>query len=408
MQTRTPASLGNFQLVQKIQSEIRREGCLTFARFMDLALYDHQNGYYMTRRYELSHSEEAGGSERIGWTGDFYTAPDLYPLLAKAIFKQILEVDDLLNHPSKLTILELGGGKGLLAKDVLRECEGGAPELQSRINYLLIECSPIMRATQRGHLKEFLQRGWSIQWVSSLSDLKAGEITGVIFSNEFVDALPVHRVTMQEGSIREVYVHWDNKDFSERLARPSTSELSTYLDENGVQLPDEFTTEIHLAAVRWMGEIARVLNRGLVLTIDYGHTAQDYYESSRKTGTLLCYYRHSVSENPYVHVGDQDITAHVNFSGLAVMGERMGLVVTGFTNMMSFLLSLGADEMLDELDQDSEELQSAILLLRPNGMGETFKVLIQHKGMTTPSLQGLRYRPFFEGALLGRGPTVRR
>ena len=294
-------------------------------------------------------------------------------MLAKAIFKQIQEVDDLLNHPSRLTILELGGGKGLLAKDVLRECETVAPALQSRINYMLVERSPIMRASQEGNLIEFLQRGWSIQWASSFSDLEAGEITGVIFSNEFVDALPVHRVTMQDGSLKEIFVHCENEDFFERLGTPSTGELSTYLDENRIQLTNDFTTEVHLEAVRWVEEIARVLDRGLALTIDYGHTAQDYYGSSRKNGTLLCYYRHTVSVNPYVHVGEQDITAHVNFSGLALTGERMGLEVTGFTNLMSFLLSLGAEEMVAGLDQESKVLQSAIQLLRPNSMGETFK-----------------------------------
>ena len=141
----------------------------------------------------------------------------------------------------------------------------------------------------------------------------------------------------------------------------------------------------------------------MVLTIDYGHTVKDYYGSSRKNGTLLCYYRHTVSDQPYRHVGEQDITAHVNFTGLALAGERVGLSVAGFTNLMSFLLSLGAEEMLAGLEQESKELQSAIHLLRPNGMGETFKVLIQQKGMDPPSFQGLRYRPFFEGVLFGIG-----
>jgi len=365
---------------------------------MELALYDPQDGYYMTSCSQETAARETG-RERIGWSGDFYTAPDVHPLLAKAIFKQIQEVDDLLNHPSKLTILEMGGGKGLLARDILRECEMVAPEVLSRLSYLLIECSPAMRASQEHHLGEFLQKGLSIQWASSLSDLETRQVTGIIFSNEFVDALPVHRVTMQDGSFKEVFVDCDGEGFGERLGPLSSDEISTYLKDGHVNLPEGYTTEVHLDALRWIREVDRVLKKGIVLTIDYGHTAQDYYGSSRQNGTLLCYYRHTVSDQPYAHVGEQDITAHVNFSGLALAGERTGLSVTGFTNLMSFLLSLGAEEMLAGLDQESKELQSAIHLLRPNGMGETFKVFIQHKGMNAPSLKGLRQRPFFEGAL---------
>ena len=400
MQSEISVQKGNSQLIQTIQSEIRRKGCLTFARFMELALYDPQDGYYMTSRSQETPAMEAGG-ERIGWSGDFYTAPDLHPLLAKAIIKQIQEIDDLLNHPSKLTILEMGGGKGLLARDILRECEMIAPEVLSRLCYLLIECSPTMRASQEHHLEEFLQKGLSIQWASSLSELETQQVIGVIFSNEFVDALPVHRVTMQEGSLKEVFVHCEGEGFGERLGPLSSEEISTYLKDGYGTLPEGHTTEVHLEAQHWIGEIARVLDKGIVLTIDYGHTAQDYYGPSRKKGTLRCYHRHTVSDQPYAHLGEQDITAHVNFSGLALAGERTGLSVTGFTNLMSFLLSLGAEEMLGGLDQESKELHSAIQLLRPNGMGETFKVFIQHKGMRAPTLRGFRYRPFFEGALLG-------
>jgi SAM-dependent MidA family methyltransferase len=392
------AQRGNRQLIQTIQSEIRQRGCLTFARFMELALYDPQFGYYMT---SCSQENDRMGTERnrIGWSGDFYTAPDVNPLLAKAIFKQIQEVDDLLKYPAELTIVEMGGGKGLLAKDILGDCEKVAPETLSRFTYILVECSPVMRASQIRHLGKFLEKGLSIQWVSALSELETQQVTGIIFSNEFFDALPVHRVTMQGGTLKEVFVDCEGEGFGERWGKPSTEAISTYLKDNHVSLPDRYTTEVHLQAVGWMEEAARVLNRGIVLTIDYGHTAEDYYGPFRKNGTLLGYYRHTVSDNPYDHIGEQDITAHVNFSGLALAGERAGLLVTGFSNLMSFLLGLGAEEMLTGLEQESKEFQSAIHLLRPNGMGGTFKVLIQHKGLNAPFLKGLRYRPFFEGAL---------
>lgn len=397
--TGIPSTKGNTSLIQKINSEIAGIGPMTFARFMDLALYDQDHGYYMTKSFDV-HAESDRLSERIGWSGDFYTAPDVDPLFAKVIFKQIQEVDDLLNHPSPFTVLEMGGGKGLLARDVLREFEDVAPELKTRLTYLLIERSPSMRRTQEDHLAELVRRGYSIRWASSLSELNTQEVTGVVFSNEFVDALPVHRVRMSERALQEVFVDSEGDGFFERLGAPSTAELQDYLDSLHVQLPEGYTTEVHLEAGRWVKEVARVLARGIVLSIDYGHVAQDYYRADRKDGTLLCYYRHTVVQDPYVHVGEQDITAHVNFSGLVVAGEKVGLSLTGFTNLMNFLLGLGAETMLEGLNQGSKELQSAIHLLRPNGMGSTFKVLIQHKGMNKPSLQGLRFRPFFDDALL--------
>ena len=405
VQSGNPTTKGHATLIQKIISEITRVGPITFARFMELALYDNEHGYYMTKPSDVQVESDVG-RERIGWSGDFYTAPDVHPLIAKAIFNQVREVDDLLHHPAQLTVVEMGGGKGLLARDFLRECEKVAPDLASRLTYVLVECSPVMRASQETHLREYVDRGWSIRWIVSLSELHSGDVTGVVFSNEFVDALPVHRVTMHENALQEVFVDREGDGFAERLGAPSTDDLQASLDSLHVQLPEGYTTEVHGEAQRWVEEVARVLARGIVLTIDYGHTTQDYYRADRKDGMLLCYYRHTVVQDPYAHVGEQDITAHVNFSGLAVTGEQVGLSLTGYTNLMSFLLGLGAEAMLEGLDQESDELQSAIQLLRPNGMGSTFKVLFQHKGMEKPSLQGLRFRPFFDDVLLGTSPHI--
>ena len=400
-----PTTKGNAALIQKIISEITRLGPITFARFMELALYDNEHGYYMTKRSD-AHVEPGEGGERIGWSGDFYTAPDVHPMIAKALVNQVREVDRILNSPSTLTVIEMGGGKGLLARDFLRECEKVAPDLVSRLTYLFVECSPAMRASQETQVREFLDKGLSIRWILSLSELQPGSVTGVVFSNEFVDALPVHRVTMHENSLQEVFVDREDEGFAERLGAPSTDDLQASLDSLQIQLAKGYTTEVHLEAQRWIDEVARVLAHGIVVTIDYGHTAQDYYRTSRTNGTLLCYYRHTVVQDPYIHVGEQDMTAHVNFSGLAVRGEQVGLSLTGYTNLMSFLLGLGAEAMLEGLDQESEELQSAIQLLRPNGMGSTFKVLIQHTGMEKPSLQALQFRPFFDDVLVGAGSPI--
>ena len=177
VQSGNPTTKGNATLVQKIISEITRVGPITFARFMELVLYDHEHGYYMTTRSD-AHVKPGESGERIGWSGDFYTAPDVHPLIAKAILNQVREVDHLLNHPTNLTVVEMGGGKGLLARDFLRECEKVAPDLVSRLTYVFVECSPAMRVSQETHLREFVDRGLSIRWIVSLSELNSEERDG--------------------------------------------------------------------------------------------------------------------------------------------------------------------------------------------------------------------------------------
>ena len=151
-----------------------------------------------------------------------------------------------------------------------------------------------------------------------------------------------------------------------------------------------------------MKQVADSIGRGFVITIDYGHTAQDLYGPDRSDGTLLCYYSQMTSEDPYTKIGEQDMTAHVDFSSLATIGEGQGLHVTGFTNQMSFLMGLGVEEMIAELEPESPDFRAAIHLLKPDGMGSTFKVLVQHKGIDRPALDGLKFKPFFGSALAVR------
>ena len=253
-----PVTTNHSSLPQKLIAEISKFGPLTFSRFMDLALYDPQSGYYMTERK----GTEGGlddGSTRIGWGGDFYTAPEIHPLLAQCLLQQVREVDDLLDHPSPFTVLEMGGGKGRLACDFLRECEKVVPELFPRLTYISVEQSPLMKTAQERHLQEFVNKGRGVRWEISLEKLQTEEVTGVIFSNELVDALPVHRVRMVEGTLKELFVDYDGRGFVERVGDPSTPELVAYLNRYKIQLPEGYTTEIHLESVRWMREVARIL-----------------------------------------------------------------------------------------------------------------------------------------------------
>ena len=148
-----------------------------------------------------------------------------------------------------------------------------------------------------------------------------------------------------------------------------------------------------------MVQVARVLQQGVVITIDYGHTASDYYAAHRKDGTLLCYYKHAVKTNPYIRVGEQDMTAHVNFSALAKVGEASGLSTVGFTTLANWLMGLGVEELVQDQDPESAEIQALSQLLRPHGMGTTFKVFVQQKGIESVALKGLRYRAFFDEVL---------
>ena len=234
-------------------------------------------------------------------------------------------------------------------------------------------------------------------------------MTGVVLSNELVDAFPVHRIRMAQGEPREVYVDEADGRFVERLGPLSTPDLSAYLHRlaaMNITLPEGYTTEINLEAMAWMREVARVLGRGMALTIDYGHTAQDRYGPERSRGTLICYWKQLTSEDPLTRVGQQDMTAHVDFTTLVAVGEEAGLHLTGFTNQMSFLMSLGVEQALERLEPGSKEFQEIVQLMRPDGMGRTFKILVQHKGLPEPALDGLRFKPFF-GAALGTAAAPR-
>ena len=382
-------------LMQHVTALIRETGPLTFARFMEFALYDDEHGYYMTGGGRSSATVSPIGREG----GDFFTAPSLSPILAKCLVRQLAEIDERLGHPPVFHLVEMGPGDGTLLRDLLQECREQRASLLPRLDCILVERSPVFRRRQQDTLAAWQEQGVAIRWVDDLQLLPDKSLTGTLLSNELVDAFPVHRVRMGQDGLRELYVTSRDDMLQERWGEPSTPELASFLSDLDVELPVGFTTEINLEAVSWIKRVARVLDRGVVITIDYGHTARDYVAPERKNGTLVGYHRHTVTTDPFTRVGEQDLTAHVNFSSLALAGERIGLTTTGFTNLQHFLMSLGIDELVEGCDQESAVVQAAAQLLRPHGMGTTFKVLMQHKGIVVPTLRGLRHRAFFESAL---------
>ena len=389
---------GHPELVAAISSEITRNGPIPFVRFMELALYHPQFGYYMRQ-------PDGADQERIGWSGDFYTSSDVYPILGRALAAQARQMDELVSRPTPFTIVEMGAGKGFLARDCLAAIHAEQDDFASRVRYVLIERSPAMRELQRQNLAPWLSKPGLVTWVDGLDALAPQSVTGLFFSNELIDAFPVHRIQVTAERTEELYVDYRDGRFVGCLKPLSTAALAHYLQELDTTWPEGYRTEVNLQAMDWMEQVARRMDRGFVLTIDYGHTAQDLYGPERKDGTFLCYFQHQTNEDPFIRVGEQDMTAHVDFSSLASVGEKQGLHVTGFTNQMSFLMGLGVEEMIGELEQESQEFRAAIHLLKPNGMGSTFKVLVQHKGISRPELDGLKFKPFFGSALAVTGAS---
>jgi SAM-dependent MidA family methyltransferase len=220
---------------------------------------------------------------------------------------------------------------------------------------------------------------------------------GCIFSNELIDAMPVHRVTGDGNHLRETYVGLGMHGLCDEIRSPSSAALREYFAEQNVHLEEGQQAEVNLSACRWIEEVGKKLERGFVVTIDYGHEAEELYDQRHMRGTLLAYQRHRVTEDFFRAAGEQDLTAHVNFTSLDLRGRQSGLIRTGFTSQSKFLLALArhgnfADLQSDELSE-AENMQRRLLfktLITPEGMGETFQVLIQHKGTRRPDLAGLQ------------------
>lgn len=358
-------------LRQIIGEEIRKQGPLTFARFMELCLYHPEFGYYTSGR---------------GWQGrggDYYTAPTVHPLFGKLLGRQIAQMWWVMGGGS-FSLWEMGGGEGYLGKDILDYLQREVPDLYGVLDYHMVEVSPANLERQRRHLAPHKGK---VSWhePQGLGEL---EVEGCFLANELVDAFPVHRVVMQDGRLKEIYVDAGEEGLREVLGDPSTPELTGYFRRLGITLVEGQRGEVNLAALRWIKGVAQGLEKGFVLTIDYGYLAEELYSPWRTEGTLLCYRGHRVSEDPYIDLGLQDMTAHVDFTSLIQWGERYGLSFTGLVPQYRFLLALGALEEVACLDE--QERLTAKNLILPGGMGEGFKVLIQHKGIESPQLVGLQ------------------
>jgi SAM-dependent MidA family methyltransferase len=362
-------------LGKKIAEMIGREGPITFEKFMETALYDLEYGYYSAERV------------RIGREGDFYTSSHLHPSFAAMIGRQVAEMWDFMGRPADFVIVEIAPGAGHACRDMLDSLKNDP--FFSSLRYVLVERNPAMKKAQRELLSEFSGK---VDWSSTLEEL--GPVRGCIFSNELLDAFPVHLV-MKEDMLKEVYVSTDGARFTWEKGEVSTPDITDYFKDFAVELERGYQTEVNLKIRDWLNAVSVRLREGFVLTIDYGYTARDYYSEDRNRGTLLCYRGHRMNEDPLRHVGEQDITAHVNFSSLRRWGERIGLKTVGFCGQGSFLISLGIEEEIRKLAGSGDYLFALARIKRlimPQGMGESHMVMVQYKGEGNPVLRGFAMR----------------
>ncbi len=365
---------GDPELVARIVAEIERDGPMTFARFMDLALYDPSGGYYRA------------GAARPGRRGDFLTAPEASPIFGRALARHVDDLWHAMGRPDRMTIVEHGAGTGALAVGLLdgvRRLGGG---LADAVRYRPVEVDDRRLAALEGNLAAAGLAGW-------LDRDAAAPVVGLVVANEVLDALPTHRVVARKGELREIHVGTHAGAFVDVELAPSTPELARRLADERVTLEDGQQAEICLAIEPWIAAAAHSLERGELLLIDYGHPAVELYDPRRRPrGTLLAYIRHVARDDPYAAVGRQDVTAHVDVSAVERAAARAGLAHVATTTQDRFLAGLGAGEILVEMQEPGPEgaaqafgryLEARAALVRmidPAAMGR-FRVMAFGRGL---------------------------
>lgn len=379
----------NLNLCNFIAQQIKEnsQNRITFADYMNWVLYHPEYGYYSINK------------PKLGAEGDFVTSPYLGADFGEMLAEQFFQMWEILDYPNSFTLVEMGAGQGILASDILLYLQKKYPEFFKCLNYLIIEKSNFLKAQQQHQLKKNFSDTISIQWCN-FEDIPNNNIIGCFFSNELVDAFPVHQVIVQNKQLQEIYITLDSENkFQEIIAELSTEKITDYFKLINIDLcsniyPEGYRTEVNLAALDWIKTLANKLNQGFILTIDYGYTAQRYYLPSRTEGTLQCYYQHCHHNDPYLNIGSQDITAHINFTALELYGKDWGIDAVGFTQQALFLMALGLGDRIAALSQPSEYSFSEVLqrreclhsLIDPMGLGN-FGVLLQSKGLSPSSQQ---------------------
>jgi len=352
-------------LLRWIAARIAAQGPVPFATFMDWALYHPEQGYYASGRVRVGHDR-----------GDFTTAPHLSGLFAGCLARLVEAADRALGGPDPFVLAEGGPGEGRLARDLLDRLRETSPGLYARLRYAPDETSPALRARQ-GELWE-PHRNRLAPWPPP------APVVGLYLSNELLDAFPVHRLLHQKGELQEVHVGWDGVRLREVVLPPSRPELAAHLAAEGIELPEGCEAEVNLGVGGWLETVSAGLERGYVVTVDYGDEAARLYGLHRPRGTALAYRAHRTSEDLLTDPGEQDLTAHVDFTALRRAGEGLGFTAAPLLSLRQFLFALGLLGELEGLEAGGlgavEALEArraaAPLLLPGTGMGESFKALV--------------------------------
>ena len=365
------AAIENAVLRRRLVERLRRDGPISFRDFMAVVAHDPDDGYYATRA-------------AIGGAGDFLTSPELHPLFGALLSRQVVQFWELLDRPAEFPVVEQGAGSGSLARALLAALPD---DVAAAMRYTIVESQRSQETRQRQTLGSL---AGAVAWSTTLP-----ATFHVLLSNELLDSFPVHRVVVRDGALRELLVGLDEDgSFIDVEAAPSTPRLAAYFDALGLLPGEGCRAEVNLAALDWLKDVAARVPRGFVLTLDYGYPAARLYAPWRRDGTLLCFFQHTTSTDPYARLGRQDITAHLDFTSLARVGTQHGLRLAGFTTQQRFLASLGIREALAGgaarlgLEEFLSRRRATEALLDLEGLGRV-RVLAQAAGLEQlPPLRG--------------------
>jgi SAM-dependent MidA family methyltransferase len=361
----------NNSLEARLRERIRREGPISFYDWMKAALYDEHNGYY-------SRADQVPQ----GRAGDYRTAPETSPLFAATFAHYFSNLYAALNRPPVWTILEVGAGGGEFARGVLTNLRADHPEVFAVTRYVIEEISNAARRRAANHLSEFADR-LSFQSLDQIHDPPAA---GIIFSNELIDALPVHRITMRAGRLRELCIGLSQTDFTwvESDLNPQVAE---YCQRAGKQLAEGQVVEINLNAEEFVSRAAALLDRGYLITVDYGAERDELWGApDRRLGTLRAFYRHQLSDDVLARPGEQDLTTTIDWTQIKEAGERVGLRTIRQERLDQFLLNEGILEIMQTMLRDKPDSAEALRLstsarelVLPTGLAASFQIVVQQK-----------------------------
>ncbi len=340
----------------EIRKRVASHGPITFAEFMEVALYHPNGGYYTHDRENTTY-------------GDYYTSPSAHPAFSALIAVQLEAMWKALDRPTPFHVVEMGAGSGLMARDINEYAREHLPEFVNAMRYV---------------------------GVDKASDETPRGVVGCVVSNELIDAFPVHRFEIKDGSLVELFVDVGADGRLHSVpGEPSTPLLAQRLDTLGIELPDGTRGEINLRIGQWARQVAEIIERGFVLTIDYGYEANELYSPDRSRGTLQTYYKHTSGSSPYQWIGRQDITAHVDFTTLIEEGDAAGLKPVCLMTQAEYLDRLGLKKWaasLRERDMPARDVRANAMAIRdlvdPDGLGG-FKVLILERGAHLGDIEGL-------------------